>query len=70
MISVTLNPSFIERAGKKEFAVIPFEEFEKLQILLRDIEDLVLLRQAKAEDDGTRISLTEMKYQLGISDAR
>lgn len=62
-----LHPSFIEREGKKEFAVLPMDEFERLQVFIEGAQDLFLLRQAKAEDDGERISLAEVEARLGLS---
>ena len=46
---IQLHPEFITKNGKKEFAVIPYEEFEALQALIGDIEDLMDLRAAKEE---------------------
>ena len=62
-----LHPSFIEREGKKEYAVLPIEEFERLQTFIEDARDLFLLRQAKAEDSGERISLAEVEARLGLT---
>ena len=67
MDNLKLHPSFIEREGKKEFAVLPIDEFERLQEFIEDAQDLFLLRQAKAEDDGERISLAEVEARLGLT---
>ena len=67
MDTLELHPSFIEREGKKEFAVLPIDEFERLQIFIEDAQDLFLLRQAKAEDDGERVSLAEVEARLGLT---
>ncbi len=40
---------------------------EALQKFLEDAQDLFSLRQAKAEDDGERISLAEVEARLGLS---
>lgn len=66
MTSPKLHPSFIEKHGKREYAVLPYEEFEKLQAFLEDAQDLFLLREAKAEDDGERTSLADVKKQIGL----
>lgn len=42
-------------------------EPERLQALLEDAQDLFILRQAKAEDDGERISLAEVEARSGLS---
>lgn len=44
-----LNPQIIKKSGKKEFAVLPYNEYLKIIELLEDYEDLVDLRKAKAE---------------------
>ena len=43
------------------------EEFEALQELLADAQDLIDLREAKeAEGDAPTLSLEEVKQQLGL----
>lgn len=46
---------FIERDGKREFAVIPIEIFERLAAALEDADDAALLDAARTADDGFRI---------------
>jgi len=46
---------FIERDGKREFAVIPIELFERLSAAMEDAEDAALFDAARATDDGFRI---------------
>lgn len=46
---------FIERDGKREFAVVPIAIFERLAALVEDAEDAALLDLAKAADDGFRV---------------
>lgn len=46
---------FIERDGKREFAVIPIELYERLSAALEDADDAALLDAARAADDGFRI---------------
>lgn len=59
-----LHPSFIEREGKKEFAVLSYDEFMKVQAFIEDAQDLFTLRQAKADDDGTRVPLSDVEARL------
>jgi len=60
-----LHPQVIERNGKKEFAVIPYDEFLKLQEYLEDLEDLKLLREAQAvERKAPVMTLAEVKRKL------
>ncbi len=44
-----LHPQIIEKQGKKEFVVLPFEEFENLLEIAEAYEELVELRQAKLQ---------------------
>ena len=46
---------FIERDGKREFAVIPIELYERLAAALEDADDAALADAARAADDGFRI---------------
>ena len=39
----------IEKRGKKEFAVIPYKDFLRMQNELEDYDDLRELRKAKAD---------------------
>jgi PHD/YefM family antitoxin component YafN of YafNO toxin-antitoxin module len=53
--------------GKKQFAVLPYEEFLALQEQLADAEDLLELRRAKrAEGRKRSIPLAEVKRELGM----
>lgn len=66
---VQLHPQIIEKDGKKEFVVLPFEEFVRIEEALASYEDLQVLREAKAEEGGSpTLSLDEVKAQLGLSD--
>lgn len=66
---IPLHPEFITKNGQKEFAVIPYEEFEALQELIADIEDLMDLRAAKEEDaNHPSVPLAEVKRMLGLLD--
>jgi hypothetical protein len=64
---IPLHTQFITKNGKKEFAVIPYQEFAALQPLIADMEDLMDLRAAKEEDaDRPSVPLTEVKKMLGL----
>jgi hypothetical protein len=47
---IQLHPEFLTKNGNREFAVLPYEEFIKIQELLEDLEDL---RQAKKEEKNS-----------------
>jgi len=64
---ITLHPSILEKDGKKEFAVLPYEEFVKVQEELTDYEDLKALRQAKMKEaNAPTIPFYEVKKVLGM----
>jgi hypothetical protein len=63
-----LHPEILKRKGKKEFVVLPYEEFLELEQLLADARDLVVLRSAKrAERDAPTIGMAELKRRLGLA---
>lgn len=64
MSALELHPSFIERNGKKEYAVLPYDEYLELQGLLEDAQDILALRQAKQEDNGERVPLAAVEARL------
>ncbi len=68
MADLALHPEFLVKNGKREFVVLPYEEFEALQEVLADASDLIDLRDAKeTEGDAPTVSLEEVKRQLGLS---
>jgi DNA-binding XRE family transcriptional regulator len=46
---------FIEKGGRREWAVVPYVIFEKLVHDAEAAQDLTAYREAKADDDGFRI---------------
>ena len=64
---IELHPEFLTKDGKKEFAVLPYDEFVALQEVLADAADLIDLREAKAqESSAASIPLIEVKDLLGL----
>ena len=62
-----ITPQIIEKKGKKEFVILPYEDFLKIQEELDNYEDLRILREAKRnEGDASAASLKEMKKKLNI----
>jgi hypothetical protein len=62
---IELHPEFLTKNGQKEFAILPYEEFLKIQELLEDLEDLKDLGEAKQEEKDTpSVSLDEVKKML------
>ena len=62
---IQLHPEFLTKDGKKEFAVLPYEEFVALQEILADVADLIDLREAKVnEASAATVPLSEVKERL------
>ena len=62
----TLHAQIIKKNGKKEYAVLPYEEFKMIQEELEDFQDLRCLREAKkAEKDAPTIGMAELKKKIG-----
>ncbi|MSS70619.1 MAG: type II toxin-antitoxin system Phd/YefM family antitoxin [Candidatus Latescibacteria bacterium] len=55
----------IKKNEKKEYAILPYEEFLKLQEELEDYEDLRCLREAKeAEKNAPTMGMAELKKKM------
>lgn len=64
---IALHAAILKKDGKKEFVVLPYEEFVVLQELLSDLEDLRDLRAAKQESNGEpTVSLEDIKLEFGL----
>ena len=65
-----LHPQFIERNGKRAFAVIPYDEFLAMQEAIEDYEDLRDLEAAITENaDDPGIPLRDVMEQFAREDA-
>ena len=64
---LALHPNILEKEGKKEFVILPFEEFKKIEDILMDYEDLKDLREAKSKEEKSKsYSIDEAKKMLDI----
>ncbi len=64
---ITLHPSILEREGRKAFAVLPYEEYEKVREALDDYEDLKDLRKARVEEGNASVApLSVVREELSI----
>jgi PHD/YefM family antitoxin component YafN of YafNO toxin-antitoxin module len=63
---MSIHPQIIEKDGKKEFVVLPYEEFLRVQEALEDYDDLRTLRDEKssAADEPTR-RLDDVLKEIG-----
>ena len=65
---IELHPEIVEKDGKKQFVILPYEEFTASQEALADAEDLATLRAAKKEeDDAPSIPLEQVVEELELS---
>ncbi|MBA7491539.1 hypothetical protein ES702_02087 [subsurface metagenome] len=64
---MTLHPQVIEKKGKKEFVVLPYSEFLRIQEALENFADLRELRREK-EESKSRLttSLDKAVKSLGL----
>jgi len=63
---VTLHAQIIKKNGKKDYVVLPYEEFLKIQEELEDYDDLRSLREAKeTEKDAPTIGMAKLKKRIG-----
>ena len=61
----TLNIQIIKKNGKKEYVVMPYDEFLRVQEELDDYQNLRCLREAKkAEQYAPTVSIGELKEHL------
>ena len=62
---MTIHPQIIEKDGKKEFVVLPYDEFLAMQEALEDLQDLKDLRVAKGEaEEEPGIPLSSVRSEL------
>ena len=62
---LNLHPEILERDGKKQFVILTYEEYLRIQEALADLEDLKDLREAKAKEGMARgIPLAEVRRRL------
>ena len=64
---ISINPQVLKKNGKKEFVILPYEDFLKLQEELSCYDDLRILREAKKEEQNApSVSFEETKSILNI----
>jgi len=68
---IALHAQIIKKNGKKEYAVLPYEEFLKVQEELDDYQDLRCLREAKAaEKDAPTVGMAELRKKIATRTTR
>lgn len=62
-----LHPKIIEKDGRRESVLLPYEEFEALREIAEDQEDLHDLRAAKARNERDEtVPLEEVEQRFGL----
>jgi len=63
---IELHPEILEKDGKKQFVILPYEEFAAIQEALADADDLAALRAAKKEEHAAPgITLEKLSRSWG-----
>ena len=63
-----LHPQVIQKGGKSQFVVLPYEEYQAVREALSDYEDLRDLNKAKVRAKGEKgIPLNKATADLGLS---
>jgi len=64
---ISISPQILEKNGKKEYAILTYEDFLKMQEELACYDDLRILREAKKEEQNApSVSFEEAKSILNI----
>ena len=64
---IELHPQFVEKAGKREFVVLPYEEYEALRTELDELQDALALSAAReANRDRPSYLIDEVRESLGL----
>ena len=64
---LALHPQILEKDGRKEFAILPYDEFQRISEDLADYQDLKDLRTAKSKEaDAVTQSLSSVRAKLKI----
>ena len=67
----TIKPEIWTRNGREQFVVMSMSDFEKVQELIEDAQDLLLLREARISNGNSPgIPLEEVKRRLGLAPSR
>jgi len=68
MTTIELHPEFLTKDGRREFAVLRYEEFVLLEEWLQDMSDLLEIRDGRKEiRDEPNITLEDMEKEFGLN---
>ena len=67
MKTLELHPEFLKKNGRNQFAVLPYDEFVRLQEELDDLADIRALDEARAKEGHLPgITLSEVRRRLDV----
>ncbi|SPD66317.1 Transcriptional regulator [Cupriavidus taiwanensis] len=58
------NIQFIQRDGRREFAVVPIEVWDRVKHLIEASDDVILFDAATEQDDGLRVPAAVLDAEL------
>ncbi|MFS8934334.1 helix-turn-helix domain-containing protein [Cupriavidus taiwanensis] len=58
------NIQFIQRDGRREFAVVPIEVWDRVKHLIEASDDVILFDVATEQDDGFRVPAAVLDAEL------
>jgi len=69
---IKLHPQILKKKGRGEFVILSYEEFQAIQELLEDADDLAALRQARKNDNpsASGYTLEQVRMRLGLGGGR
>ena len=68
MTTIELHPEFLTKDGRREFAVLRYEEFVVLEEWLQDMSDLLEIRDGRKEtQDEPNVTLDDMEKEFGLN---
>lgn len=65
---IKIHPQILKKNGHGEFVILSFKEFQAIQEMLEDADDILALRQAREEDDPSAPGHTLEEVRLLIGD--
>lgn len=67
MSTIELHPEFITKDGRREFAVIRYDEFVELEEWLQDASDLLEIRDERVTlPSEPNVPLDEVEKEFGL----
>jgi hypothetical protein len=67
MTTIVLHPEFLTKDGRKEFAVLRYEEFVELEEWLQDASDLLEIQDERAQLPAEpNVPLESVEKEFGL----